>query len=156
MIDEDELYFIAARFRVAIEKALNAGEFSSDSIFQCFPRGCCGFTSDLLAKYLREFGVETQYMSGNYEYGWEGRSHAWLETYDGVVIDITRDQFKNDPEPLHCEQEVYVGIEDEICKLFEQQALCPEYQEDVKPAWMGETQTEKIFCKRYGVITKYL
>ncbi|MDD3663035.1 MAG: hypothetical protein PHT84_04155 [Candidatus Pacebacteria bacterium] len=102
MLDQNELYSIAARFRVAIEKALNTGEFLSDSVFREFPSGCCGFTSDLLAKHLRESGVETQYISGNYKYGWTGRSHAWLETYDGVVIDITRDQFKNDPEPLHC------------------------------------------------------
>lgn len=156
MLDQKEILTIALRFRTAIEKAFDTGEFVSDLVFRGFPCGCCGFTSDLLAKYLHEQGVETQYISGNYGYGWTGRSHAWLVTYNGIVIDITRDQFIHELEPLHCENEVYVGTEDEFCKLFKLQPPCPGYEEDIKPAWMGETQPQRDFRIRYEKIIKYL
>ena len=57
--------------------------------FHEFPRGSCGDASLLLGKYLDEMGL------GQFDYvcGELGRqSHAWLEK-DGVIVDITADQF---------------------------------------------------------------
>lgn len=98
------LYEIATRFRVAIEDAVYAGELKELS---SFPTGCCSFASDLLQRYLIEQGIFTWYMSGNYGYGWDGESHAWLETQDGIVIDITGDQYKY--KKLKFTEPVYVG-----------------------------------------------
>ena len=47
-------------------------------------------------------------MSGEYGYGENGESHAWLETYDhDLVIDITGDQYKY--KKLRFEEPVYIG-----------------------------------------------
>lgn len=83
------LYEIATVFRAAIEKALGAGELRE---MMSFPSGCCSYASDLLQRYLIErYDFFTWYMSGQYGYGWGGESHAWLETQEGTVIDITGD-----------------------------------------------------------------
>lgn len=84
-----ELYEIANRFRSAIESAVRAGEIKE----MCsFPNGCCSFASDLLQRFLfEECDIFTWYMSGSYGCGWTGESHAWLETMDEIVIDITGD-----------------------------------------------------------------
>ena len=59
-----------------------------------FPRGCCSFASDLLQRYLIEqYSFHTWYMSGQYGYGWNAKNHAWLESEDCTVIDITGDQY---------------------------------------------------------------
>jgi hypothetical protein len=57
--------------------------------FHEFPMGSCGDASLLLGKYLDEMGL------GQFDYvcGELGRqSHAWLEK-DGIIVDITADQF---------------------------------------------------------------
>ena len=59
-----------------------------------FPSGACGYASELLQRYLWEKGVFTLYVSGQYGHGWSAQNHAWLETREGTVIDITGDQFK--------------------------------------------------------------
>ncbi|MNE82602.1 hypothetical protein D3C80_1793370 [compost metagenome] len=58
-----------------------------------FPRGCCGVVSELLGDYLNaHFGLAIEYVCGEQD----GASHAWLE-HDGIVIDITGDQFDGRP-----------------------------------------------------------
>ena len=52
---------LATQFRKAIDAALEAGEFDNDSIYRRFPRACCGDTSDLLAQYLLDKGIKTDY-----------------------------------------------------------------------------------------------
>ncbi len=57
--------------------------------FHEFPMGSCGDASLLLGKYIDEMGF------GQFDYvcGEHGRqSHAWLEK-DGIIVDITADQF---------------------------------------------------------------
>jgi hypothetical protein len=86
-----DLYEIATAFRAAIEEAVRIGELRE---LNTFPRGCCSYASDLLQRYLIEqYGFFNWYMSGRYGYGWDAESHAWLETQDGIVIDITGDQY---------------------------------------------------------------
>lgn len=100
-----DIFEIASAFRTAIEKAVRAGEIREMVTFPC---GCCSFASDLLQRYLIEqYDFFTWYMSGRYGYGENVESHAWLETQDGVVIDITGDQYKY--KKLMFAEPVYVG-----------------------------------------------
>lgn len=99
-----DLYEMALSFRTAIEEAVRNDEIRE---MASFPRGCCSFASDLLQRYLLEQNIFTWYMSGRYGYGLDGESHAWLETQDGTVIDITGDQYKN--KKLKFTVPVYVG-----------------------------------------------
>ena len=82
----EELSKLAHVFRQAIELCDRSQLPIS---FQSFPRGSCGDTCDLLAKWLEENGQTGFY----YVCGWrQGGSHAWLER-DGIILDITADQF---------------------------------------------------------------
>ena len=66
------------------------------------------YASDLLQRYLIEqYGFFTWYMSGRYGYGWDAESHAWLETEDRLVIDITGDQY--DFKKMKFTEPVYIG-----------------------------------------------
>ena len=104
-----DLFHIASAFRTAIEEAIRAGEIQE---MATFPRGCCSFASDLLQRYLTEqYGIFTWYMSGHYGYGWDGESHAWLETQDEIVIDITGDQYRY--KKLKFTEPVYIGSRDD-------------------------------------------
>ena len=67
---------LATQFRKAIDAALEAGEFDNDSIYRRFPRACCGDTSDLLAQYLLDKGIKTDYVCGTY----------WGKTDGNVII----------------------------------------------------------------------
>ena len=99
------LFEIATAFRAAIEEAVRTGELRE---LNTFPRGCCSYASDLLQRYLIEqYDFFTWYMSGRYGYGLDGESHAWLETQDGIVIDITGDQYAF--KKLKFTEPVYIG-----------------------------------------------
>lgn len=102
----NKLYEIAKSFREAIERAIKFGDLTEIDM-QKFPVGCCSYASDLLQRYLIEQGFFTWYISGNYGCGWESESHAWLETEDAIVIDITGDQYED--KELNFTQSVYVG-----------------------------------------------
>ena len=81
------------QFRLSIEECKN--KIGLDW-FKDFPNGCCGDTALLLGKYLHEKGFGIPY----YVSGWMGKkSHAWLEL-DGLIIDITADQFENISETV--------------------------------------------------------
>ena len=116
----EEIYRLANQFRNAIDEAQVAGEFINDTIFSGFPTGCCGFASDLLAEFLREKGIETYDVSGQYGSGWDAQSHAWLLLMadQKTIIDITGDQFRDKPELLYYNKSVYVGAVDAFHRLF--------------------------------------
>jgi len=88
----DEVVTAAARrFRRAAEQ----GGLVSVGL-QAFPRGACGDTSELLGQYLRDSGLGVwTYCSGWFSH----YSHAWLER-DGLVVDITADQFTDTLPPV--------------------------------------------------------
>lgn len=67
-----------------------------------FPVGCCGVASELFGHYLNtQYGLQAEYVWGELDRS----SHAWLEL-DGLVIDITADQFTGrDP--------IFVAIKDD-------------------------------------------
>jgi hypothetical protein len=86
-LKQSEIREISVLFRNALEK-LPIEKFPESSFFNCFPRGCCGDSSHLLAKYFKDANLKPYYVCG-----WMGRqSHAWIEL-DGLIIDITADQF---------------------------------------------------------------
>lgn len=76
----------AKRFRNAI--IINSGNLRSFSLSE-FPRGSCGDISTLLGLYLESgFGIDVEYVAGV-----KGEQHhAWIQ-YQGLIIDITADQF---------------------------------------------------------------
>ena len=116
-----EVKQFATQFRRAIDLALEAGEFDNDSIYRRFPRACCGDTSDLLAQYLLDKGIKTDYVCGTY---WgkpdgNGQSHAWLMVDKHIIIDITGDQFSGKSTFLNYDKSVYVGEGDDFHRLFE-------------------------------------
>ena len=76
---------------------------------QSFPRGCCGVVSELLGDYLNtQLGLQAEYVCADLN----GGSHAWLEL-DGVVIDITGDQFDGRPP-------VFIAAKDEWYACWEE------------------------------------
>lgn len=137
----NKLYEIAKSFREAIERAIIVGDLTEIDM-QKFPVGCCSYASDLLQRYLIEQGFFTWYISGNYGRGQEAQSHAWLETEDGIVIDITGDQYKY--KKLFFAQPVYVGPrKDGFHELFDQDAPVA-YQVDDDPYGHNE-KLDKLY-----------
>ena len=146
-INMDDLFEIAYRFRIAIERAVKAGEIRE---MMSFPTGCCSYASDILQRYLIEqYALFTWHMSGRFGYGPNGESHAWLETRDGTVIDITGDQYKN--KELYFAKPVYVGPRiDGFHDQFELDApIAYSRNED---SFGGNIE----FDKRYETVFKYL
>lgn len=125
----------AIAFRNAILSAKEQNAFTNDEWWFCgFPKGCCGDTSELLAQYLKTKGIKTLYVWGQDPRG----SHAWLVVedelvnghmldhhildgaeyvQDGLIIDITADQFGEPP--------IYVGRENEFYKRYSIERVFP-------------------------------
>lgn len=76
---------LAKKFRKAIEAAKCANEFNNNDIFNRFPRGCCGITSELLGEYLIKNGIETIVVSSNCGEDENNKSHAWLVIKDDKI-----------------------------------------------------------------------
>lgn len=109
------------QFRDGLYRAKDAGEFDKDFSFNKFPRGCCGDASELLAQFLLEHGIKTNYICGTYREGScdTFQSHAWLLTNNQIIIDITGNQFNDNPVFLNYDKSVYVGAGDDFHRLFE-------------------------------------
>lgn len=104
-----ELYDLCTKVRDIFEKHYK--EFDKDLFLDEFPSGTCGTVSNILGIILQRHGY------GVFNYVW-GRAycpvfstHAWLEK-DGIICDITADQFGEDYP------KVYVGYENEFYKRF--------------------------------------
>ena len=81
----DSLWKLAARFRRSIE----ACRATLPIWLQDFPNGACLDASLLLGHHLKRTGIgNPTYVRG----AKDRQTHAWLEM-DGVIIDITADQF---------------------------------------------------------------
>jgi hypothetical protein len=82
---------LATSFRLAVEIVTETGNVPMH--IQGFPRGCCGIISELMGDYLNTEGIgEFFYVCGMKD----GASQAWLEV-DGLIVDITGDQFPDRP-----------------------------------------------------------
>lgn len=113
---------LAIRFRSAIDGAKSDGRFMADQNFINFPRGCCGITSELLARFLIDNGVDGTIicMYGTYyddSLGWP--SHSWLRINNDLIVDITGDQFEFYPRPINFKEPVYVGPYTRFHRMFE-------------------------------------
>lgn len=94
-----------------------------------FPRGCCDDTADLFAHYLyQKYGIVSLRVDGSYHDGDPEHNcgHSWQEV-EGLIIDLTGDQFKYDPVFLNYDQEVYIGSLDKFHALFEVEYREPSY-----------------------------
>ena|SRR5215204_3097983 len=89
----DNLGELARRFRAGLE---NCDQTKLPVGLRAFPSGACADASLLLSKYLQEKGEgKAEYVSGT-----DGnQTHAWLEL-DGILIDITADQFNSSIDPV--------------------------------------------------------
>jgi hypothetical protein len=135
IVNITEIRRLAQSFRNGIESAVECGATSSRttrSTMPYFPKGCCEVASVLLAQYLYEKGIHTKCIHGEYDYDdWENKfPHTWLETNDGVIIDITADQFSGEKifeafSLMPC----YVGTDRRFYSLFDEDYREEEFQE---------------------------
>ena len=114
--NRNNLYQLAVRFRKAIDDAKTAGEleceyepFRKDRMRK-FPNDCCDDTCDLFWHYLFDIHGIVLKQYGAY-YAREHTRHNWLETEDGIIIDLTGDQFPHRPA-------VYVDTDDSFYRLM--------------------------------------
>ena len=102
----EEIKELAKVFRNAIERS---DRVRLPITLLNFPRGSCGDAIIMLGAYLDEQGIQPLIYVG----GQRGeKSHAWLES-DGLIIDITADQFDD------CDEPVIVTRESEWHSTFE-------------------------------------
>lgn len=139
---------LAMDFRKAIDRALKAGELHR-TVIASFPRGCCGYISDLLQRFLYENGIETLYVSGTYRNNSTNdlQPHAWLELSDGTIVDITGDQFRFEPHPLQNDCPVYCDKPNRFYRRFELDPPCQckgTYSMDIN---RKEREAYDIICK---------
>ena len=119
---DKNIYSLVTEFRKAVECAQNEGALKENQIISRFPKGCCGEISSLLAKYLFENGV-----------------------------DITGDQFKDNPLFLYFSEKVYVGPMNEFYELFEDIAEFP-YEDFTE----GTNKINIQRKKNYEIILGYI
>ena len=149
-----DIYQMAAEFRAAILKARTNREVSGDGLIERFPIGNCGVACDLLGRYLLEqAGVRSWYTSGVIG----SESHVWLTLENGVIVDITGDQYSNRTGMLHYDLPVYVGQIDAFHKQFrlngEPLEITPD---DWMPDFLGENGIWRKRRIAYKKIMKYI
>lgn len=147
-----ELKTLVFNFRKAIDVAKMNDE--PEGFFRKFPVGQCGHTSDMLAQYLIDSGigpitcVNGTYYGNNWNDKW---SHSWL-VVDGLIIDITGDQFKYQRRPLKNETPIFIGPMTKYYRLFETRPG-EEYEHlGLDPKWSNYHKLKDW----YKTILKYL
>lgn len=135
-------------FRKAIERALEADKLYR-TVMASFPSGCCGYTSDLLQRYLAEKGIAARYVSGTYRdfLTNDSLSHAWLELTNGTIVDITGDQFRFEPYPLKNDCPVYCDKPNKFYNRFELDPPCQCEGSFSKDVLRKEQEAYDIICK---------
>ena len=135
--------YLANKFRDAIEKCV----FESPPMNR-FPLGCCGEASILLSQYFIDCGISAHYQYGEFirGVGQLSQSHAWIVLNDGIIVDITGDQFKDYIEFDFYNIPVYVGEETKFHKSFRKGPLLPGGFNRF------DTQTADRFSKLYKII----
>lgn len=136
-----DVYNLAERFRRAIDIAIDNRELIMYPFYR-FPDNCCDMTCDLLSQYFIENGIQTMHINGVHvdDCQWH---HVWLQTMDGIVVDITADQFSERKKMPSDIPAVYVGGEGAIHKIF-----CKNRQIE------GPTDFEKSICDSLGIPNK--
>ena len=153
----EELLMEAVKFRGAIENARDKGEFTiqrfkSDRM-KHFPYDCCDDTADLFVHYLYHvFGIDSIRVDSEY---YDNRlkctcGHSWQET-DGWLIDLTGDQFTNDPSVQIKSEAVYVGKMDS----FHRQFMIKRKVHSCGIECLGDGSWERMYGL-YSAIMKYI
>lgn len=83
---------LAHEFRSALEIVRKERLYGRLRVFQHFPEGCCGYTSNLLAEYFHDNGIAVKYVVSG-ETSREQYSHCWIILENDTIVDITADQF---------------------------------------------------------------
>lgn len=126
-LSENSIYNIAKSFRSAIVVAKQNREFSFRDRMSNFPGGCCDDSCDLLAYYLyATYGLHTKQGNGVYRDNnpYNTTNHAWLILENGIMIDITADQFDFFAEYA---EGVYVGRENYFYRNLEDRRCYENY-----------------------------
>lgn len=97
-MDMNAIFEASAEFRQVVEEHYSSLGLAPRS----FPRGTCGDMSYMLGAYLHDQGLGVfEYIGGERGLAindtWN--THAWL-CGDGVIVDITADQFEDVDEPV--------------------------------------------------------
>ena len=92
---------------------------TKNQFFRKFPMYCCGYASEMLECFLIEKGIRNlRHVIGVKPY--TRASHAWTKLENGLIIDITLDQF-SESNPS-----VYIGkplpIHNEFCERRERES----------------------------------
>lgn len=153
------LYSLVSYFRSAIERAVDSGELREYPFYK-FPDNCCDMTCDLLSQYLNENDIETVQIKGVHKDDPQ-LYHVWLQTVDGIVIDITADQFLNKfgmPKDINS---IHVGKkEGSIHKVF-----CKNRQYEANTEFIGAgiidmfgipNKRKQDLFNAYEIVCKYL
>ena len=113
----DAIQRLSKTFRNSIDNLYNEGVFKDSPAMRNFPAGSCGYVSEMLGEYLKRNGIEMLYVTGVHK----DQSHAWLvdEASNGLIVDITGDQFRDNPEYAFYDKSVYVGLVDEVHSVFD-------------------------------------
>ncbi len=118
-----DIFNIAVAFRAAILEAKYNREFDRRDRMSNFPGGCCDDACDLLAYYLYTvYDINTKQGNGVYRDNNPNNTtnHAWLVMDDGMVIDITINQFEFFSK---YDEGVYVGKENSFYKHLEDKRI---------------------------------
>ena len=108
---------IAIKLRNALELAHKNHELDMYYPFKNFPYNCCEHTCDILGNLLLAEGIRTIQVNGRLK-GDPSRHHVWLKTLNGLIIDITEDQFSNELLRENEVEIVRVGTEGPVQKMF--------------------------------------
>lgn len=145
-MDENEIYNIAEKFRLAILDAKFDRRFHYRDRMSNFPRGCCDDASDLFAYYLMEkYNLYTKQGNGTYcdKNPYNSTNHAWLVLDRKIIIDITATQF------MFCgafSKDIYVGKSFSFYKNLDRVKIVKNY--DI-------TQSERLW-NDYKIIMSYM
>ena len=147
-----EIQKLAHEFRQATDEAFEYGALGPDYPFNNFPHECCDDMCDLFGQLLFEKEVPIYKVHGIYRYdNWDHQyPHVWLTLEDGTIIDLTGDQYKDDPIMLNYNIPCYIGKENSLYKFFpkKERKSYPYYGIDN----YGDEKTRKRLWKLYDII----
>ncbi len=125
-VSDEDIFKYVSEFKNALEFWIkNDNSFNNSRresyIKSNYPRGCCQIVSDLLGLYLVSKGVEIFEVYAKDRKGDRDNddTHTWLETKDGLIIDITIKQYS-------CFDgiEFYFGYDNEFYTSFSVREKC--------------------------------
>ena len=157
-MDIETICQLSEKFRNAIEAAVHSGTyFRLCTLFCSFPRGCCGYTSDLLAEYLVSNGLSLQRVKrANCTKIRGGFTHTWLMIDDSYYLDITADLF-NEKAPF----KTYMPISKCYCvkrdtgiyELFDKSDIC--FNQEAGIIYYPVNISENL-SELYDIVIRYI